>query len=91
MRIHVRVQTRARQDLVGGRHGSDDPPVLTIRVRAAPHAGEANAACQELLADAFGVPRRAVTIVAGARARSKVVEVRGGDPARLQALLGAST
>jgi uncharacterized protein len=90
MRIHVRVHPRARQDHVGGRHGDGEPPTLIVRVRAAPHAGEANAACRKALAEAFGVPRRDVTIVAGATSRSKTVEVQGADPARLQTLLGST-
>ena len=88
MRIHIRVQTRARDDRAGGRYGEGDPPILIVRVRAAPHEGRANAACRKTLAEAFGVPRQAVTIVAGASARSKIVEVQGADPARLELLLG---
>lgn len=87
MRINVRVKTRAQSDFVGGRYGSADPPTLVVHVRAAPSAGKANAACEAALAQAFGVARDAVTIVAGARGRSKIVEVRGADPARLNSLL----
>ena len=87
MRIQVRVHPRAREDHVGGRHGDGEPPTLIVRVRAAPHAGEANAACQRVLAEAFGVPRQAVQIIAGAKSRSKTFEVDGADTARFQALL----
>jgi uncharacterized protein len=90
VRIQVRVHPRARQDHVGGRHGEGEPPTLIVRVRAAPHDGEANAACQKVLADAFGVPRQAVTIVTGAKSRSKTIEVDGADATRFQDLLGPS-
>lgn len=87
MRINVRVQTRTRNDFVGGRYGNSDPASLIVRVRAAPHEGMANAACVEALASAFGVPRRAVRIIAGASARSKIVEIDGADPTRFEQLL----
>jgi len=87
MRITIRVHTRAQRDFVGGRYGSGDPPTLVVHVRAAPHAGQANTACINALAGAFGVPKHAVKIVAGGRARSKIVEVQGADAARLEALL----
>ena len=90
MRIHIRVQTRAREDVVGGRYGNDEPPILIVRVRAAPHEGRANAACVRALAEALGVPRQAVRIAAGERSKSKIVEVRGADPARIDTLLGMS-
>jgi uncharacterized protein YggU (UPF0235/DUF167 family) len=41
--------------------------------------GRANRALIEALADALGVKRSAVRIVAGASARTKVVEVSGID------------
>jgi uncharacterized protein (TIGR00251 family) len=90
MRIKIRVHTRARDDGVGGRYGSDDPPTLVVRVRAAPTEGRANAACVKALAEAFGVPRDGVKIVTGSRARSKVVDVQGADPNRLRSLLESS-
>jgi uncharacterized protein YggU (UPF0235/DUF167 family) len=90
MRIKIRIHTRAPNDAVGGRYGCDDPPTLVVRVRAAPTEGLANAACVKALALAFGVPRSQVTIVTGARSRSKVVDVQGGDPVRLRRLLEAS-
>jgi uncharacterized protein (TIGR00251 family) len=39
--------------------------------------GKANAALIEFLADYFGVPRRNVTIVSGAKSRSKRVAIEG--------------
>lgn len=87
MQIRVRVRPLARSNEVGGRYGDGDPPVLVVRVQAGPYEGRANASCIEALAQAFDVPRHAVTIVAGKSARSKLVEVQGADPARLASLL----
>jgi uncharacterized protein len=39
------------------------------------------------VAAAFAVPRREVTLVAGASSRTKIVEVAGADPAVLDRLL----
>ncbi|MBI3452709.1 MAG: DUF167 domain-containing protein [Rhodospirillales bacterium] len=55
---------------------------LKIRVAAPPEDGKANAALLALLAREWGVPRRALTLIAGATQRLKRVHVRG-DPAAL--------
>jgi uncharacterized protein (TIGR00251 family) len=73
VRFGVRVQPRASRAGVDGVHGD----ALRVRVSAPPVDGAANDAVVEVLATALGVPRRAVTIVAGAGSRSKVVEVEG--------------
>jgi uncharacterized protein len=39
------------------------------------------------VAAAFGLRRRAVTLVAGASSRTKILEVEGADPAALSRLL----
>jgi len=49
--------------------------------------GRATTAALAAVADAFGVRRQAVTLVAGAASRTKVIEVRGADPAVLDRLL----
>jgi hypothetical protein len=72
---------------VGGRYGTDEPPVLIVRVAAPPTGGRANQALVAVLAAAFQVRRDAVTVVAGAASRTKVVEVSGADPARRDRLL----
>ena len=48
---------------------------MKIRVAAPAVDGRANAALIALLADAFGVPDRAVTLVRGARGRRKTVRI----------------
>ena len=49
--------------------------------------GKATEAALTSVASAFGVRRRAVTLVAGTSSRTKIVEVAGGDPAVLTQLL----
>jgi uncharacterized protein (TIGR00251 family) len=82
VRFAVRVQPRASRTGVEGVHGD----ALKVRVNAPPVDGAANEAVVEVLAEALGVPRRAVRIVAGESSRSKVVEVAGIGAAAVRAL-----
>lgn len=50
---------------------------LRVRLAAAPHEGKANAELVRFLATRLDVPRRDVTLVAGASARRKLVRVGG--------------
>ena len=71
--IDVRVTPRAsRSGFAGVRDG-----VLLLRLHAPPVEGAANAEVVDLFAALLGVPRRAVTIVAGGRNRLKRVRVDG--------------
>ena len=71
--IDVRVTPRSsRSGLAGVRDGA-----LLLRLHAPPVEGAANAEVVDLLARLLGVPRRAVTIVAGGRHRVKRVRVQG--------------
>ena len=65
---------------------SDNRAVLKIRVRAAPSEGEANAALIKLIARAVGVPPRDVSLVAGATARIKRLNISGDGPTLVAAL-----
>ena len=59
-----------------------------MRLAAPPVDGAANAELIEVLAEALGVPRRAVRIVAGHAGRDKVVEVDGLAPGEAERRLG---
>ncbi len=50
---------------------------LLVRLNAAPVEGAANAELIEVIAEALGVPRRAVSIAAGEKSRRKIVRVSG--------------
>ena len=82
VRFAVRVQPRASRTAIDGVHGG----ALRVRLHAPPVDGAANDALVALLADALGVARRAVRIVAGEHARSKIVEVAGVDVTRVTRL-----
>jgi hypothetical protein len=82
VRISVRVRPGARADAVGGTWAGPRGPALVVAVRARAVDGAANAAVVAALAAAFGLRRGDVEIVAGARARDKIVTLRG-DPGGL--------
>ncbi|HTV03516.1 MAG TPA: DUF167 domain-containing protein [Luteitalea sp.] len=62
---------------------------LLVRLAAAPVDGAANVELVEVLADAFGVARRQVTLVSGARSRSKRVRIDGIQAAAVSAVIAA--
>ena len=71
--ITVRVIPRAgRSGVAGTRAGA-----LLVRLNAPPVEGAANDELVEVIADALGVARRAVTIIAGERSRTKRVRIAG--------------
>jgi len=61
---------------------------LRVRLAAPPADGRANRELCRFLAEALGVPRSAVTIVAGESARHKVVQAGGIAPAEARRRLG---
>ena len=65
VRFRVHVQPRAARSEAVGMHGD----ALKIRLAAAPVDGAANVALVELLAEALGVARRCVRVVAGETSR----------------------
>lgn len=71
--FEILVQPRASRSQIGPRHDGR----IKVSVTSAPVDGEANAAVIELLADALGVPRRAVSVVAGQGSRRKTIRVTG--------------
>jgi uncharacterized protein (TIGR00251 family) len=83
--LAVRLTPKGGRDTIEGiERLADGRAVVKARVRAAPSEGAANAALIRLIADAFDVPPRAVTLIAGATARLKRVKI-AGDAAALAA------
>src|SRR5438270_12277956 len=66
VRLTIRVKPRSRQPGVGGTHDGE----LVVRVRERAAEGRATEAALVALADALGVPRRAVSLVHGATSRT---------------------
>jgi uncharacterized protein (TIGR00251 family) len=71
--IDVRVIPRAGKSGVAGRRGD----AVLVRLNAAPVDGAANAELIDVLSDVLDVPKRAVSIVSGARSRQKRVQIEG--------------
>jgi len=84
VRVPIRVKPGASRTRVGGAHG--DRLVVAVGARAVD--GAATEAALAAVAEAFGVRRRAVTLVTGATSRDKVVEVDVPDEPAASALLG---
>jgi uncharacterized protein (TIGR00251 family) len=78
----VHVQPRASRSEIVGMHGE----AIKIRLTSPPVDDAANEELVALLARELGLPRSAVRIVSGARARSKVVEVVGASIDRVMQL-----
>ena len=83
-RISVTVSPGARRSELVGRHGDG----WRARVAAPPERGRANDALIELFAGLLRVPRASVRVVAGRRARAKVLEVDGLDAREIEHRLG---
>ncbi len=82
--IAVRVTPRGGRDALIA--GTDEH--LAARLAAAPVDGAANAGLVALVAKTFGVPKRAVTLVAGDTARLKRLHIVG-DVATLAEIASA--
>lgn len=76
--VNVRLTPRGGRDAIDGiERRADGSVVLKARVRAAPFEGAANAALCRLFADALDAAPRQVTVVAGATARVKRIQIAG--------------
>jgi len=83
-RIAVRVQPRARRDEIAGeREGA-----LVVRVTAPPVENKANDAVRKLLARRLGIAPSRVSVVRGASARNKLVEIDDIDAEAARRVLG---
>jgi uncharacterized protein (TIGR00251 family) len=69
--LALHVQPGAARTAVAGVHGD----ALKIRLAAPPVDGKANAELLRFLAQAFGVARRNVELLRGAKARAKLVRI----------------
>lgn len=76
------MQPRAARDGFAGVHDG----CLKVRLTAPPVEGAANEALLRFLAEWLGVPRRDVVLVSGPGSRRKLIDVRGLQVSRLQAL-----
>ncbi len=84
LRLRLHVQPRASRTEVIGRHGDR----LKMRLKAVPEGGAANSELCAFLAQAFGVPRAQVTLLAGPGNRDKTVSIL--RPARTPQWLAAA-
>jgi uncharacterized protein len=83
VRITIWVRPGAPRPGVGGEHDG----ALVVRVPARAVDGKATAAALAAVAAAFNVRPHAVTLVAGAASRRKVLDVAGAERAALDRLL----
>ena len=86
MRLTIWVKPGSARPRVGGERSG----ALVVQVSARAVGGKATEAALAAVAAAFGLRRNAVTLVAGAFSRTKVVDVADGDPAVLTRLLANS-
>ncbi len=85
VRLAVRLTPRAR----GNRIDRVAESRLKIAVTAPPAENQANEALLNLLAREWRLPRRSLSLAAGAKNRNKLVQI-AGDPAALMARLRAA-
>ena len=71
--INIRVIPRASKSGIAGTRGD----AILVRLTAPPVEGAANAELIDVLAEALDVPKRAISIIAGERARQKRVRIDG--------------
>ena len=83
VRITIWVRPGSARPGVGGEHDG----ALIVRVGAPAVDGKATAAALAAVAAAFGVRPNAVTLVAGAASRRKIVDLAGANRAALDRLL----
>ena len=83
-RLHIRLTPRGGRDAIDG---WTDDGVLRVRVAAPPVDGAANDALLRLIAKRAGVPPSRVTLVSGAQARIKLVQIDGVTDAEIRARL----
>ena len=90
MRVAIRLTPRARADRIDGvAFSADGRAVLKVAVTAPPAENRANDALIAVLAKAWRLPRRDISIVGGSKSRNKIVHIAGEPRALLQRLAAA--
>lgn len=87
MKLNVKVVPKASRNEIAGWLGD----ALKVRVAALPEAGRANDAVEALIAEALGLPRARVRLIAGAASARKTLEIIGMAEHELRARLGGVT
>lgn len=72
-RIQVRVKPRSSRSAILGIIDG----VWQVALHAPPQEGRANRELLEILAEALGIPRSDLTVVAGEKSRDKVIQIEG--------------
>jgi uncharacterized protein (TIGR00251 family) len=87
VRLRLKVAPKAKRNGIGAWLDElDGGKALKVAVTAAPEDGKANAAVVALLAKEWGVAKSAISVVAGATDRRKIVEIRGQSAELMQRL-----
>ena len=85
-RVELTVSPGAARSELVGRHGNG----WRARIAVPPERGRANRALEQLLAEALGVRRDRVAVVAGKSKRRKVVEIEELDADEIDRRLDAA-
>ena len=89
VRLAVRLTPRGGREAIDGWVvDGDGRRYLKVRVAAPPVEGAANAALIAFLAKTLGVSRSSLTLVSGAGARLKLIDIVGCDLLSLERALG---
>ena len=83
--LNVRAQPRSSKAGIDGLWGDD---AVKVRIRSAPVDGKANKELIETLADAFDLPKSAVSFKGGETSKTKRILLRGLTSAALRAVIG---
>lgn len=81
----VRAQPRATKSAIAGEVEGH----LKIKLAAPPVEGAANEELTRFLAKLFAVPRRAITLLSGATAKTKILQINGLTPQQFETILAA--
>ncbi len=74
MKISIKVKPNSKENQVEEK----GPNQLLVRVKASPQENRANQEVIETLAEYFHIPKSRISIVAGLRAKQKILELKDG-------------